>query len=330
MKPKRGQRNTRGETGRMQTIVNMVLITGALTTTMAFLPGCRERGKNPVDSELTENAGSFAGFIGGVAPEGWALAESVLMFTADNLYERIDGRAELYHSYDVVSLTTATFDRDGDIGDFIELSVYDMGNPANGFGIFSVERYPGEQALDLGRLSYRSDANVYVWKGRFYVVVVTSNLTEELGGLSREIARKVTSALPDSGEPVWGLSAFPEENLIRDSIQYYNTDALGLDFMAKTFTAKYSHGEGEITALLSRKDSEEDAAEILKLFAGYGEKYGRGFEELAVNGTPAVLCDLKGTFDLVFHKGRFVGGIISANNPGTALTFALKLAESLE
>lgn len=296
----------------------------------AVLSACCGEERKGRGTDITSNALSFAEFIAELTPDGWSLADRVAAFSAENLYERIDGRAELYLSYDVVSLTTATFEKEGELGEFIELSVYDMGSAMNGFGIFSVERFSGEPPLELGGISYLSEANVYVWKGRFYVVVVSSEATDEMRKSSLKMAEEAVEALPDSGETIWGLSAFPPEALIEDSIQYYNVDAMGLDFMGKTFTAKYRHEDGELSAFLTLKDTEGEAAEAVKRYAEHAEKYGQGFEEHSLGGVPAVLCDMEGVFDVVFQKGRFVGGVTSVANPDTAITFAERLAASIE
>jgi hypothetical protein len=292
-----------------------------------LLPVCKKPVQNTASEGVAGGTQSLEDSIARLTPKDWTLAETADTFSAENLYERINGRAELYLSYDVVSLTTATFERGENSLEYIELSVYDMGTPVNGFGIFSVERFPGDPPLDLGRLSYQSDASVYVWKGQFYIVVIASDFTEQLSQLSLEIAQQAVAFLSDEGEPVWGLSAFPQENLIQDSIQYFNADALGLEFMGQTYTAKYRHGDKEIMALLSRKKSEEAATKTVSLYAKYSEQYGNGFKDQAINGTPGILCDMRGVFDILFHKGKIVCGILSVDDPATAYASALKLTK---
>ncbi|UCE42124.1 MAG: hypothetical protein JSV17_03895, partial [Candidatus Aminicenantes bacterium] len=128
------------------------------------LCACTDRQQKTSDSETGSESFNLSGMLARLAPEGWAIYDQVSQFTADNLYERINGRAELYLAYDVRSLTTATYEDKTDIGRFVEISVFDMGTPTNAFGIFSVERFQGEPPLDLGRMSYRSDSNAYIWK----------------------------------------------------------------------------------------------------------------------------------------------------------------------
>jgi hypothetical protein len=296
-----------------------------LLTLMLALCACADRQATPPDSEPSSESSNLSDLLARLAPEGWTIYDQVGQFTADNLYERINGRAELYLAYDVVSLTTATFEDKTDIGRFIELSVFDMGNPTNAFGIFSVERFQGDPPLDLGRMGYLSDSNAYIWKGKYYITIVVSDSTEEFEQLSLDLASKVTAALIDSGERVWGLSALPQEHLINDSVQYFKVDALGLDFIQNTYTAEYLKGETTIKAFLSQQTNPDDALDLVERYEEYSQEYGQGFKRRIKNGAEFVLCDMGGTFDVVFRKGRIVGGVISVNHQVKAIEIAFDL-----
>ena len=260
-----------------------------------------------------------------LVPEGFAVYDQAGLFTADNLYERINGRAELYLAYDVINLTTATYEDKTDIARFIELSIFDMGNPTNAFGIFSVERYQGEPPLDIGRMSYLSDANAYVWKGRYYITIVTSDSTEEFQLISLDLARKVTASLIDTGEPVWGLSALPQDLLIPDSVQYFKVDAMGLDFMQNIYTAEYRKGETTIKAFLSRQASPDSALDLVERYAEYSQEYGQGYKRVKRDGVEFILCDMGGTFDVIFRKNRLVFGVTSVKDQDMAMEMAFDL-----
>jgi hypothetical protein len=299
-------------------IILLLILTVALCA-------CADMQQTTSDSEPRSETSDLSDLLTRLASEGWAIYDQVGEFTADNLYERINGRAELYLAYDVISLTTATFEDKTDIERFVELSVFDMGNPTNAFGIFSVERFQGDPHLDLGRMSYRSDSNVYVWKGKYYVTIVVSDSTEEFEQISLDLARKITSALTDSGEGVWGLSALPQDNLITDSVQYFKVDALGLDFLQNTYTAEYLKGETTIKVFLSQQASPDVAQDLVERYAEYSQEYGQGNKRTIINGAEFVLCDMGGTFDVVFRKGRIVSGVISANHKAEAMENAYDL-----
>jgi hypothetical protein len=294
----------------------------SLLTLAVALCVCADRSQTTSDSEPTSELFNLSDLLARLAPEGWAIYDQVSQFKTDNLYERINGRAELYLAYDVISLTTATFEDENDIRRFVEVSVFDMGNPTNAFGIFSVERFQGDPPLDLGRMSYRSDSNAYIWKGKYYIA---SDSTEEFQQISLDLANKVTAALIDSGERVWGLSALPQDNLITDSVQYFKVDAMGLDFMQNTYTAEYLKGKTTIKAFLSQQASPDAALDLVERYAEYSQKYGQGCKRTKIDGAEFILCDMGGTFDVIFQKGRIVSGVISVNHQVRAIEIASDL-----
>lgn len=289
------------------------------------LLACSNTPPDVIKGDSTSETQVFSDKIVELAPDGWEMYDEVLVFTAENLYKHINGRAELYLAYDVKSLTTATFEKKSNIGEFMELSIYDMDTVTNGFGIFSVERPRDETALDLGRASYRSGSNIFIWKGKFYTTIVTSDSSDKLLPLSIEIARKAMAFLSDSKEPVWGLTALPQKNLIPDSVKYFRVDALGLDFMQNTYTAKYRKDDLEITAFLSQQNSLESAGDVVVHYAKYASQYGRGSQSLNKGGIEFVFCDMNGSFDVIFQKGLIVGGVQSVTNRSTALEAAAEL-----
>jgi hypothetical protein len=290
-----------------------------------------DKGKQDVEkSDLCLEPHNLAEFLTRLTPEGWVLYDKVGSFTAANLYERINGRAELYLSYDVLSLTIATYERKSNIEDFLEISVYDMGEPTNAFGIFSMERSPGETPIDLGRISYCSDANCYIWKGTYYIIVVASNTTKEFKRLSLEIANKVTTLLSDSGEPVWGRSAFPSDALIPDSVQYFKVDAMGLEFMQDTYTAKYRRGDTKVAVFLSQKESPEAARNTAERYMRYSEKYGQGSKRVTKNGLDLILCDMGGAFDVIIYKERLVCGVLSVPDTDEAVESTLEILNKFQ
>ncbi|MBW2324757.1 MAG: hypothetical protein JRF41_14850 [Deltaproteobacteria bacterium] len=129
----------------------------------------------------------------GFAPNGWKAVGGVKRFKPENLYEIINGAAELYLAYDVRDMIFISFEKDTDsaffidlsiydVRDmifisfekdtdsafFIDLSIYDMGSPANAFGVFSVGRSSGDPSLNFGREGYYQNGSYYIWKGRYY------------------------------------------------------------------------------------------------------------------------------------------------------------------
>jgi hypothetical protein len=264
-----------------------------------------------------------------MTPQNWKIYDKVKYFKPENLYEQINGRAEYYISYDVRGLTFASFEKKSDSNFFINLSIYDMATPLNAFGVFSGERSTGSKRIELGRDAYRSEANYYIWHGQYYIQIIALDTLNEFKNASGEVAEKLTNTLIDSGESVWGLTALPTENLLPQSVQYFAVDAMGLNFMQHTYTAKYTSGENVLSVFLSKKKSEGFALKILDKFTAYAKKYGKGWENISKENVNLVSCDMGGSYDVVFFKGPLIAGVTGVEDEKVAIKAAIDLWEQL-
>jgi len=262
-------------------------------------------------------------------PKGWELYDQVKQFTPENLYEHINGRAEFYIAYDVAGMTFANFMKDGLKGPFIDLFIYDMGNATNAFGVFSAERSQEGSPVKLGRDAYGQDANYYIWKGRYYITIIASETSEELQTIGREIAKKTSSALNDSGEKVWGLMAIPQKDIVPRTIKYVKTDAMGLDFMKNTYMAQYRKYDTDIKYLLSQRESETTAKDTIKKYGDFAKQYGKGTELKITDGINLIVCDMEDYFDVVFQKGNLVAGVLSVKEKELAVKAATEMFNQL-
>ena len=93
-----------------------------------------------VTSEMKAKTETIARALKGLTPEGFTKKGLVERYTEANLYEKIDGRSELFHSYDVTGMAFVTFSKADDPSKFIDVFLYDMTTPLGAFGVYSVER----------------------------------------------------------------------------------------------------------------------------------------------------------------------------------------------
>jgi len=272
---------------------------------------------------------SLPEIVAGFTPKGWQIFDEIKQFRPENIYEQINGRASFFLAYDMIRMTYVSFVNSVNPAQFIDLSIYNMGTPTNAFGVFSTERSPEAPSLDIGRAGYRSGADHFIWQGQYYIRVISSEATDELQRIGLDLARKVTECLPDSDEQPWGMAALPLKDRISASIQYVKINAMGMDFMHNTYMAEYRKNGTKVTAFLSRRDSAESARVNLDRYAAFAQKYGKGVDRLRVEGVKLVSCDMGESFDVVFHKGRLIGGVSSVEDRGLAIRVAIELWQQL-
>ena len=299
------------------------VILGGLFLTF-FIFGCRQQ-EDPVPIDTTR----LAVGLGSLAPEGWQLYDEVRRFTAESLYEKINGRAEFYLAYNMVEMTFAGFENINDDGQFIDISVYDMGATTNAFGVFSAERSHEGISLELGRESYRSGANYYIWKGQYYIQIISSDTTEEFQQIGEDLAQSTTDLVLDSGQPIWGLNALPKENRVPGSERYFLVDAMSLDFMSNTYMAKYEMEGATVSAFLSQQNSQDAALEIVDRFLEHANRYGKDVKRMTVEGLDLTACDMGGSYDTFFRKGRLVAGVSAVADQDIAVRASVDLWKRL-
>ena len=262
-------------------------------------------------------------------PAGWQIFGTAKQFGKENLWEQINGRASFFLAYDMVRMTFVSFVNSSNASQFIDLSIYDMGNPTNAFGVFSSERSQEAPAVELGRAAYRSEASYFIWKGRYYIRVISSETTDSFKQTGMALARRVTETLTDSGEPVWGLTDLPPAGQIPRSVRYIKINAMGLDFMHDTYTADYRNGDKIVTVFLSKYDSAKSARQTVARYIEYANNFGEGVDEMTVNGVELVTCDMGGMYDVVFHNGQLMGGVSSVEDRDLAVRSVIELWKQL-
>ena len=264
-----------------------------------------------------------------ITPPGWNLSKPAMRFTPENLWEQIDGRAEFFLAYGVVKMLFAQYTESSNPEVFIDVSIYDMGNRVNAFGVFAAERQEEISPVELGREGYRMGAHLFIWRGSYYVRMIASKDSPGLRKMNMQMAEELTHLLYDSGEPLWGLQTLPKADRVTGSEQYFRRDALGLDFMTDTYTARYQKKDVLITVFLMRKEHPAAAEDIVRRYAAYAKQFGEGIREVTRHGVAILLCDMDGSYDALFRKGNIVGGVPSIEDPRSAVDFAYELWQRL-
>jgi len=272
---------------------------------------------------------NFQNIVADITPKGWQIYNDVEYFTPVNLYEQINGRASFFLAYDMVKMTYVSFVNSTNPEKYLDLSIYDMGTTTNAFGVFSSERSPEESTIDIGGSSYCAGANYFIWKGQYYIRIISTETTGVAQRIGMDLARDVTEILPNSNEQPWGVTALPLKDRISSSIQYVKVDAMGLDFLNDTYLAEYKKGKTKVMALLSRRDSVESARTIIEKYTTHAIKYGKDISRHKVERVEFVCCDMGESYDVIFHKGNLIGGVVSVDNQELAFRAAIEIWEQL-
>lgn len=240
----------------------------------------------------------------------WRRAGPIVHFTADNLYDHIDGEADFVIRFGFRSLAQATYRRGAEVQSTVD--VYDMGSADNAFALFRSRADVEARALDVGTEGAGDEARVEFWQDGYYVDL--SIWSPEAGTSVLALARELARALPPTKAWPAYLKLLPQRGRVARSEQYLPTDFLGHAFLNRAVTARYKldgrpgRGTG-ITLFACRCDDPGQAAEAL----------ARLQAALRGHGDPGPLAVGEGGFVAnepslgrvaVFRCGRFLGGMI--------------------
>src|ERR1039457_3038690 len=116
----------------------------------ALLPALRAQ---PVPVEVKAR-------LAALLPNGKA---AVRFYSAD-LYQYMDGGADIYLKYGLVALAHREYQG---AGAEMTADVFDMGGPLQAFGIYSAERSPEYHFIPIGAEGYSSESTLNFLQGRY-------------------------------------------------------------------------------------------------------------------------------------------------------------------
>jgi len=131
-------------------------------------------------------------------PAEWTvgkLAERHLeTFNADNLYEKIDGRAESFIQYGVKGMAYAFYHPAGDSSNELQLYVFEMADPLKALGKFGSEKPDEFKVVAIGSEGYTTAGSTLFYSGRFYTQIVSTQDDPKFGAFALELAKRVAAS----------------------------------------------------------------------------------------------------------------------------------------
>jgi hypothetical protein len=240
-----------------------------------------------------------------VLPPGEAISaqrEQPRSFNPQNLYEYIDGAADLFLSYGFEDLVTAAYDLGEEHA--ITVDVYDMAAPLNAFGVFMSERPERTPSLALGAQGYFANGLLAFWKGRYYV---------KISGLESDEAVERTLAAA-TAERLSGPTALPAEfaqlpakGRVPGSERYVRKDALGHKALTNVISADYTVGKATVTLHLADLLTPAQAEQAWEKLRDFEKRSGTAFAEVSGIGDSGFAARDSGYGEMVVAlAGRFV------------------------
>lgn len=243
---------------------------------------------------------------------GWQQSGINREYTADNLFEYMDGNAEGYLLYGFVRMRGITC-KSGANTLVIDISEFE--DPDLAYGMFVANSDPNTATRKIGMVGQIGPRRASFAKGNYYVEIAASPDLDHTASL-QAFASGIEQNINGRSTPPEALEWFAKENLI--SARLVPESVLGLRQLKRGFVAKYAEGQ----AFIVQEVSAEAAAQTLdQLRTRFGNSSPAQVADEAIQANTQYLESL-----CIFRKGRYLAGYANLPDAPDAVLQASRLA----
>ena len=233
----------------------------------------------------------------------WALSSDTI-YTPDNLYDYINGGAELYISYGFRNVLSKSYSADNQPD--IIVDIFDMNSPKDAYGVFM---YSAEEMSELvGQATQYNEGFMLFWMDHYFVSILSYPETPESKDAMMDIARTIEKKIGTKGELPGILDYLPPDGLNQQSIRYFHHYAW-LNSQYYIATENILLIEDDTDAVLARYGDAEHSIILLIVEYPSGERAGEASASFTANYLP----ELQGNRTLQVEDGTY-NSIDSAGN----------------
>jgi hypothetical protein len=247
---------------------------------------------------------------------GWRATSRPEFFTSQNLWEYINGQAEMYIDYGFRCVVTIEYMCSDGAGSMI-IEVFQMQSPIHAFGIYAAERSPDDFFIKMGAQGYLGENALNFWKGPYYVKLTASRSSSDtkkaLMMLGNTIANKIEGSF---SEPAL-FACFPQKNRVKMSERFIPKNFLGQAFLENGYRVEYRDGGTTYQIFLIQTGSREKATEA----------FGK-YQDFLRSRNEKISLSKRDDYQLFFTQGEegksvfkyssFVGGILNSRDSSEA------------
>jgi hypothetical protein len=195
--------------------------------------------------------------------------DAASFYVPDNLYQYMDGGADIYVLYDFQLLLHQEFKaKQAEV----TVDVFDMGVPDNAFGMYASERSPNYEFISIGAEGYKNQGILNFLQGRYYVKLAAFGDGADV--VLDQFAHALSASIAGSVEFPALLRQLPQVGRKPHSEQYLLKDPLGHSFLGPAYVASYNSGNVESTLLVSVAPNATEADERMKRLTEHFRKTG--------------------------------------------------------
>jgi len=253
---------------------------------------------------------------------GWKQSEEIQTFIPKTLYEYINGAADLYLMYDFEELKVAEYQNEKKAS--VTTDVYRHKTSTHAFGIYSQERLPNANYINVGVQGYVESNVLNFFTGPYYVKISSYNTGAEDQEILLAFAKKVAENLGEKGTLPPILASFPEEGKVKNSEKFIAKNFLGYGFLYSAFTADYELSGKKFKLFVIESGDQNECRNMIQK---YLEQTGKT-EKSVAEGRHLIPDPYHGEVDLYWQRG-YIWGILNLSDSNIRSKYLKLIEENL-
>lgn len=197
--------------------------------------------------------------------KGYELSVSLGSYTSDNLFEAINGAAEVFLQYKFKELNIAEYSSNKNK---IMVEAYEFLTLDDAFGIYAAERMPDYKFIDIETEGYISNESLNFFKGNYYFKIYSEDKEiseEEL----IKFANSLSKAINCENKYPSILRSFPEKYILKKHENYYPSNFMGYSFFKNVYTVEAAKDKDNFKIFISCFESADEACLSLNEYFKY-------------------------------------------------------------
>ncbi|MCK4762522.1 MAG: hypothetical protein KAW12_10030 [Candidatus Aminicenantes bacterium] len=235
----------------MKKMITILILSGCLITGAVFASG---------GSDMTKFFPAVKGMKKG-KPD---------IYTPDNLYEYINGAAEIFLGFDFQELAALTYEDPQEHQ--LTIDIYRHSSARNGFGIYSQEKPVKGDFLKIGAQGYYEKGVLNFVKGSYYVKISGFDLGDKDKEVMTAAAEKISKKLVGADHFPLPTTSFPGRGKIVNSERFTAADFLGHSFLHSAFAADYKDSGTEFQIFIMEAATPKEARKIVENYFKFAKK----------------------------------------------------------
>jgi len=260
-------------------------------------------------------------------------------FNADNLFEKIDGRAESFVQYDVKGMAYANFHPTNDESNELQVYIFEMKDALKAFGKYGSEKSEDANVISLGTEGYTAAGSTLFHAGPYYTQIVSTTDDPKFSSFALELAKRIAAkqvsesgpAMADGGKstPDSLFALLPPEPA-RSAPKYVAQDVFGYSFLSDIFMADYEENGVTWQGFLRPYADAKEAEAVFDKYLESAKRDEADIKMIESEGADKMMISSNiGLVDVVFLKGNVLGGANGATEVKSAEAFARALAKTI-